>query len=53
MQRVSARTLVLMLLLLGYVLAHQYLGGAAARADAVWLLEESNEPNEPPRPETV
>ena len=49
MQRVSVRTLVLMVLLLGYVLAHQCLDATAmAGTEAVWLSSDLNDPNDPP-----
>ncbi len=53
MQKVSVRTLTLMLLLLASVLAHQYVRFVpAARADAVWLaVGDPNDPNEGPIPE--
>lgn len=56
MQRVSIRTLVLLVELLVFVAAHQYLSGALparAEAGAVWLagdideLEDANEPLQP------
>jgi hypothetical protein len=47
MQHVSVRTLVLMVLLLGAVLAHQNLDRAAtAQPGAMWLLPD--DPNGPP-----
>lgn len=47
MQRVSARTLVLMLLLLGYILAHQHITFTEeAKAEAIWLFEEQDAPEE-------
>ncbi len=53
MQKVSVRTLTLMLLLLAAVLAHQYVAVVpTARADVVWLAgEDPNDPNEGPIPE--
>ena len=46
MQRVSVRSLTLMVLLLVAVIAHQYVDCIpATRADAVWLADD--EPNEP------
>lgn len=53
MQRVSVRTLTLMLLLLASVLAHQYVKFVpSAKADAVWLApSDPNDPNEGPIPE--
>lgn len=55
MNRVSSRTVVLLLLLLATVLVHQY-GSLipAARASAVWLDDEPVDPNqldEEPEPE--
>lgn len=53
MQRVSFRTLTLLLLLLASVLAHQYVTIVpSARADAVWLAtSDPNDPNQGPIPE--
>lgn len=53
MQRVSVRTLTLLLLLLASVLAHQYVAIVpSAKADAVWLaFGDPNDPNEEPGPE--
>jgi len=50
MKQPSVRTLVLMVLLLGAVLAHQNLDRAATAGPcAVWLLaEDPNDPNGPP-----
>ncbi len=56
MQRVSVRTLVLMVLLLGFVLAHQNIDRAATAGPCVvWVLtEDPNDPNEPaPIPENI
>ncbi len=52
MQRVSFRTLTLMLLLLAAVLAHQYVKFVpSARADAVWLAtSDPHDPNQGPIP---
>ncbi len=59
MPKVSVRTLVLLLELLIFIAAHQYLSGALpvdAEAGAAWLAgdcaatEDPNEPNEPVPP---
>jgi hypothetical protein len=53
MQRVSFRTLTLMLLLLASVLAHQYVKFVpSAKADVIWLAtSDPNDPNQGPIPE--
>lgn len=53
MQRVSVRTLTLLLLLLASVLAHQYVTFVpSARADVIWLaVGDPNDPNQEPGPE--
>jgi hypothetical protein len=53
MQRVSYRTLVLLLMLLGMIIVQQQTAQAVSvRPDAVWLADDPNEPVEPP-PEWV
>ena len=48
MQRVSFKTLVLMLLLLGAVIAHQQIRfEACACASTVWLAGDGTDPNDP------
>ncbi len=45
MQRISVRTLTLLLLLLVSVLTHQYVRLVpSAKADAIWLDDDPNEP---------
>lgn len=53
MQRVSVRTLTLLLLLLASVLAQQYVKlMPSAQADVIWLaVGDPNDPNEAPGPE--
>ena len=53
MQRVSVRTLTLLLLLLASVLAQQYVKLVpSAQADVIWLaVGDPNDPNEAPGPE--
>jgi len=51
MQKVSIRTLVLLIELFAAVLAHQCLAWVPpAQAEVIWIATEPNEPNEPPAP---
>jgi hypothetical protein len=51
MQRISVKTLVLMLLLLVAVLAHQHIRCVpAATAGVLWLAGDPNDPNESSEP---
>ena len=48
MQRVSYKTLVLLLMLLGMVLVQQHTAKAmCVKVDAIWLADDPNEPSEP------
>jgi hypothetical protein len=54
MQRVSVRTLTLMVLLLFSVLAHQYVDlTPIASADALWLADDDPNGTDDPPPEIV
>ncbi|MBN1359142.1 MAG: hypothetical protein JW993_01050 [Sedimentisphaerales bacterium] len=48
MQRVSVKTLVLLLLLLAVVIAHQHIACVpSARAGVLWLEDDPNDPGDP------